>query len=420
MQLLLKRGILNLVETLKKAGKLRLADCIEENWHKSALEYSKELNFWRPKRPIEKELENAFGRELERLGFWEQERSEILHSIKKRRIIQTAPHLGATEGPRMLYINWLGSLGVPEDEFYVVGMFSGIPFSNRSRPGRINRKNDSVNLFPSTLQDGMVYRSRIHEKFFIELEKLPPKLVKFFPSAIVGDSYTRWALATCQHIERRIFKKNNLVYLDINEVVSMYLEQVLSKPDHVFHKLFFNPEARQEFMNAFPGEIMFYIPAMDGKYEEMENVYLETECLASKSRNISLKKEILISEIRDGRLCPGLLISFLALAFLNQFKCFGSFAQVEYLPVYQEKLAKLSFMQEWKIETIPTSNLTTGIFPEKRHVYPIDIILDDIPFEPVEDTLYGEYVLRMKGTLIDSYFTGDLRNKNKKNETNQD
>ena len=75
-------------------------------------------------------LRDAFRKELVRIGADNIEK--ILASLEKRRVLETAPHLGATENPRMLCINWLGSLGVPNDEYYVVGMYSGIPFSSMS------------------------------------------------------------------------------------------------------------------------------------------------------------------------------------------------------------------------------------------------------------------------------------------------
>lgn len=415
MAILLKGKVLGIVKVLKKAKKDRLANCIEQNWHKTALQYSKELNFWRPKKPIEKELLEAFDKELERLDIKGLFKSEILDSIKKRRVLQTAPHLGATESPRMLCLNWLGSLGLPENHFYIVGMFSGIPFSNRSRPGRINRKSDSVNLFPSNLQDGLVYRSTISNKLIESIENLPREITRDFPRANLGDSYTKWALKTCENIEKRILNKKNLVYLDINEVISSYLERVLLDSSHILHKIFFNKDTRKEFTRVFPNETLFYTPVMSGKYEQMENMTLSgdnSEKLKSKNKELALNNpEVLIQELKENRLCPAMITTFLVLAFLNQFKCFGSFAQVEYLPVYQEKLSKLSFMKEFEIENIPTSNLTTGVFPEKKSAYPADIIIKKEKFKPSDKTLFGELLLHMKSVLLESYFTGDTRKK---------
>ncbi len=406
----LKIEILEIVSALKKEGKIHLAKCIEENWNKTALEYSKKLNFWRPKKSMDPELFNAFDKELQRLEFDAISREEILFSIKKRRVLQTAPHLGVTEGPRMLCINWLGSLAVPEKEFYVAGMFSGIPFSNRSRPGRINRKNNEVNLFPSTMQDALVYKSKIPSKLVEKLDTLPERLVKSLPQAAVDASYTKWALQACQYAERKILDKNNLVYVDINEVVAEYLIQVLKDRSHIFYKIFFHPEIHKQFMEAFSKETMFYTPVLSGKYESMENMIFSEKSLKSKNKEILLDNpEILIKEIEESRACPSIILTFIALSFLNQFKCFGSFAQVEYLPVYQEKLAKLEFMKMFKIETIATSNLTTGVFPNGIDTFPADLIIHDKKLKQKGNWLFGELLLKIKDTLVSGYFTGDNR-----------
>lgn len=153
---------------------------------------------------------------------------------------------------------------------------------------------------------------------------------------------------------------------------------------------------------------------MKGKYEQMENMSFSKNVLKSKNKEIDLSnKEELIKELKDGRLCPALIVSFLVLAFLNQFKCFGSFGQVEYLPVYQKKLAKVKFLKPYKIEQVPTSNLTTGTFPEKSNLYPIDII-DQGKFEVNEKILFGELLLPMKSALLKSYFIGNVRTNGKK------
>jgi hypothetical protein len=56
----LKTNIEELISTLKEAGKDRLAACIELNWHKSVLTYSRELHTYKPTRPMDKELVLAF------------------------------------------------------------------------------------------------------------------------------------------------------------------------------------------------------------------------------------------------------------------------------------------------------------------------------------------------------------------------
>ncbi len=412
----LKTEIAEIVGILKKDKKERLAQCIEQNWNKTTIAYSKELNSSKPSRPMEKELLLAFAKELERLDVINGQKTKILASIEKRRALQTAPHLVATEGPRMFCINWLASLGVKKEDFYIVAMFSGIPFSNSFRPGRINRKNSSVNLFPSSMQDDLVYQSAIQDKLIEAMKEIPAQIREFFPEAIKGKSYTKWALLTCQNIERKILKKENIVFLDINEVISNYLIQVLKNKRHVFYKIFFDPKIRGKFMETFPDELMFYYSAIDGKYRKMENMkFAENNSLQGKNKEISLSDpKILIAELEHGRICPALIVSFLALAFLNQFKCFGSFAQVEYLPVYQEKLAKLNFMKTFKIETVATSNLTTGIFPNETDIFPTDLIVRDEKFKQKENQLFGELLLKMKDKLVGSYFTGDKRNNDKK------
>src|SRR3989338_6258639 len=177
------------------------------------------------------------------------------------------------------------------------------------------------------------------------------------------------------------------------------------------YKIFFDPKTRDEFMGAFPDEIMFYAPVEHGKYEEMEIFFRHGNVLNSRSRKIPLDTpETLVKELSEGRLCSALLPGFLVLAFLNQFKCFGSFAQVEYLPVYQEKLSRLSFLRTFKIESVAASNLTTGFFPGGENLYPLDILVASKKFKPDKNLLFGELLADMKDALLGSYFTGNLKN----------
>lgn len=329
-----KEKIDHLTSVLRKAGKHRLADCIDKNREKSVLEYSRELNSYSPLRPLEPEMKAAFQRELERIGASEIEK--ILGSLERRRILETAPHIAVTNTPRMLAINWLAALGVPDGEYCVTGVYSEIPFSNNSRPGRINRKTESVNLFPSSMQDDIVFRSRIPEKLVEAVKTLPPALEKLLPEAKEGESYTRWAVRSCQNIERKILHKENLIYLDINEVIENYWEEIESKKSHPMHE---------------------------------------------------------IKKLRESNL----FLSFAPLL-LNHFKCFGSFRQVEYLPEYQAKLAALPYLAKYQIEKVPTANLTTGELRPSR--YPADIIIEESSFAPDPSTKFGELILNMKPDLL--------------------
>ncbi|MBP6884088.1 MAG: hypothetical protein KBC06_02555 [Candidatus Pacebacteria bacterium] len=383
----LESQIISIAELLEQAQKANLAKCIRENWAKTALAYSEELNTWEPSRGMEPELASAFTQELIRLDTPQAHIEQILTSMDKRRVLQTAPHLVATENPRMLCINWLGSLGVKSEEFYIVGMFSGIPFSNNFRPGRINFKHNPVNLFPSTMQDGLVYRSLIPEKMPETLASLPEKMREFLPKAVSGESYTKWALKVCQNIERKILGKENLVYLDINEVITNYLVQVLANQEHVFYKIFFDPQTRAEFSIAFPDETLFYMPVMMSKFETTRKVKMDD----------LLDAETLIKDLKDKRFCPALITGFLALAFLNEFKCFGSFSQVEYLPAYQEKLKELSWAKDLHMEKVPTANLTTGSFVDGMSG--ADIIMEG-NFKPNPEILFGELLINIKDKLI--------------------
>ena len=96
---MLAEEIENILKTLKKAGKHGLAECIQKNWHKTALAYSIELNAHKPKVPLEPEMLQAFRLELDRIEAPKDKQEKILASIEKRRVLQTAPHLGATESP---------------------------------------------------------------------------------------------------------------------------------------------------------------------------------------------------------------------------------------------------------------------------------------------------------------------------------
>lgn len=400
-----KKAILLLVEALVKEGKIILAERIEKNWNKTCLEYSQELNSYIPDRRMEPEFKEAFAEELKRLDFDQSSREKILYSIEERRVLQTAPHLVVTEGPKMLCLNWLSSLGVPEHAFYIVGAFSGNPFSNSTRPGRVQTKDCEFNLIPSRMQDALVYRSKIPKELPQKMAKLPKEIKNlFFEKGRPNDSYTKWAIKSYQAIAKKALGRKNIVYVDINEVVSNYLAKVLKKESHLFYKIFFETKTRRLFSENFPNAIIFYTPAQSGKYEKMDVLTFSKKGLLGKKTEIPLNKPgDLVRELEENRICPGLLLVFIACSFLNRFKCLGSFAQAEYLPAYQKKLTDLSFIRKFLIENVPTSNLTTGIFPDDTQIFPVDLAIEGKSLEKNPNLLFGELLIGVKDRLVSSY-----------------
>ncbi len=404
----LQKEVLGLTEKLKSDGKINLARQIEENWDKTCLEYSKELNTYSPDRPMEPELKDAFDEELARLDFDTTSREKILSSLEKRRILQTGPHiLSPVNVPRHFFFTWLGALALKKEEYYPVAMFSGVPFSNKTRPGRICFHDTEINLVPAVMQDELVYRSVIPEKMIDTLKTAPPKVKKLLPDAKIGESYTKWAVQSSLMINEK-YLRGKPVFFDFNEVVTNYLLSAVKDASHPVYKILFAEKDNKKTVEFFGKEVFFYGSAKKGKYGRMEAFYLKNKCLKSSEREIKLEPEILEEEMRNNRLCPGLPLGFLALTFLNRFKCFGSFAQTEYLPVYKKNFSEIPCLHGRAILEAPTENLTTtGAFPKNSSLRPLDLRADS-NLEANEHTLFGETILAIRDTILKQNYSANM------------
>ena len=403
----LKPAITSLVKALKKEGKNRLATAISKNWRKTLLEYSKTINSYRPGAPMEKIFKKAIGKELLRLRYPIHKRREIIKSLEHRRILQTTPHISPAGKPRFFFINWLNSLSLGKQDFFPVAMFSGVPFSNKTRPGRLCRKEGDINLIPSNMQDELVYRNKIPEKMVTVIAGLPSKLKKFLPKAKVGESYTAWALKSSKIIEGK-FLHGKPVFFDFNEVASNYLLLAIRDPKHPISKIFFSDKERKMTIRNFKEMVFFYAPVKKGKekeYEETESFFLKDGFLESPSCKISLDPETLARELK-GRLCPGLITGFFIFSFLNHFQCLGSFAQIEYLPLYRDKFAKFPFLKKYNIKK-SKAGLTTGGFPFDVNLHVLDVALGE-KFAPNENALLGEALLAIKDVLLHQNYSMNL------------
>jgi hypothetical protein len=382
-----------------------LAKIIEENWDKTLLEYSKKLHSYKTKEPTEEIFKKALSLELVRLGHPKKDIGLILKYAEKNRTLQTAAHISPSGKPRYFFIDWLDSLILSKRDFFLVAMFSGVPFSNKTRPGRLCKKDGDINLIPSSMQDELVYRNIITPKMVEVIEKLPAEIKTLVPEAKEGNSYTAWAIKSSQKIEGK-FLHGQPVFFDFNEVASNYLLLAIKDLNHPISKIFFSKTERDLTQKNFKDMVFFYGPVQKGKYKEMENFFLKDEYLESSSRKIQLTQKNLKEELEKG-LCPGLIVGFFIFAFLNRFQCSGSFAQVEYMPLYRDRFALFPFLKKNKIKEAPAESLTTGGFPLNVGLHPLDLYLGE-KFNPDPNILLGEAMIAIKDVLLHQNYSLNL------------
>ena len=404
MQKELSAEMKEMISVLKKEGKMHLAQEISKNWQKTMLEYSTSINSYRPSGPMEDILKKALAAELKRLNYSKQETEKILQYLNTHRNLQTTPHISPAGKPRFFFINWLHSLSLSKKDYFPVAMFSGIPFSNKTRPGRLCRKSGDINLIPSNMQDELVYRNTISLKMVEVIKHLPIKLKNLLPNAKAGELYTAWALQSSKKIESR-FLHGKPVFFDFNEVASNYLLLAIKDPGHPISKIFFSEAERKMTIKNFGEMVFFYAPVKKGKYEETESFFLKDGYLESPKRKIQLHPDTLSGELA-GRLCPGLIVGFLIFSFLNHFQCSGSFAQIEYLPLYQDRFSKFPFLRKYNIKKTKHA-LTTGGFPFEVNLHALDLALGE-KFTPDKDIFFGEALLAIKDILLHQNYSMNL------------
>ncbi|MCE9585028.1 hypothetical protein K8Q94_00145 [Candidatus Nomurabacteria bacterium] len=406
----LKKEVKSIILNLKREEKLYLARAIEQNWDKTMLEYSKYLNSYKANGSLEEFFKKALTQELLRLEYKKIEISKIIRYFEQNRNIQTGPHISPAGKPRFFFINWLASLSLTSKDYFGVAMFSGVPFSNKTRPGRLCSKNEDINLMPSLMQDELVYRNKIPKKMKEVINSLPKEFTKILPEFKENDSYTKWALESSKKLESK-FLNGKTVFFDFNEVVTNYLILIIKDNDHPIHKLLFSKKERNETIKEFKEMVFFYGMVEKGKYKTMESFYLKDGYLESENRKIELNPENLKKEL-ENNLCPGLVIGFLIFSFLNKFQCFGSFAQIEYLPLYRDKFSKLSFLKKYKIFKSPAGALTTGGFPDNSNLHILDIVqnknISKKMFNQQKDRFFGEAIITIKNVLLNQNYSLNL------------
>ena len=402
------------VESLRKLGRIQLATILETRGSMPVKEYSAWLNQYQVPCSLEPVLLHAFDCELQRMDYPPVRREEITRGLERTRILQTATHVTASEGPSFFAIHWLASLGIPPGCYYPIAAFSGVPFSNIAWSGCLNYSNRHsleqllpagssffrdlacaendrlrdttssadcerrISLLPGILREALVYQAAVPEKMEQLLPQLSPTLSSLFPPVQAGASFSRWALQCCRNLSQHLLKQSRMVYLDINEVITTYLQFALLQTEHPIFRLFFEVPFRTRVLQEFGPEISFFTTSYwEKNKEKCTSVKIRSNCLESRRHQFALTPEALIEALKTKRLCPGTFLTFTILSFLNGFKCLGSFEQIEYMSRFQEKWSRTGFLDQETVRRVGTNGLSAGRFVDESGVpvFPLDIIL---------------------------------------------
>jgi len=400
----------NIGDLLNKAKRPILSRILEEVWDIPVSEYA--CSLWHKTTnspPMENALREAFEKEFLRIGIGLDEVKVFLNRLEKTRVIQTATHLTASEGPTFLALHHLSLLGMPQQETYFVGAYSGVPFANSAWSGCLNYSNrfeledvisrqykgfsdlkrsdfdrlrDSserrISLISGDMRDMLVFQSKINEKLVSQIPYFADPIRVLTPDAKIGEDFSIWATQFCTNQLRHIIKDKSIIYFDINEVVRSYLIKVLKKSDHPLHAIFFNSKIREKVLGFFPTEMpIFFIDAFYKNKIRQQSVCLKNGVLFCQNYQLELTLENILRELEKGKLCPSLFLVFTTLSFLNGLICFGSFEQVEYLADFRNRWLKNDFLDKEFVYSANVSAFTSGLCIDDaaRKISPLDLIL---------------------------------------------
>ncbi len=393
-----------LLRNIEKNEKYHLSASIRDSYLLSIEDYIKKLYNYTPEIELEADLKTAFTEQMQEEEIPINEQNLILKDLEAQRTVQTAPHTSLISSPRMLCIDWMVMQGLPDTSYYITGAFSGVPFSNKTHPaGKIPTKEKTYNLIPARLQDALVYSSKIDQDIQNKIKKISSYLHNIISIPDLDISYSTWANKVRTNIQKEIFETDKIVILDINKIITKYILKIIdqNKTDHIIYKLLFNKEVQEEFFRYFGDNThFFYSTYTSKKYHKQESLYIDGYCLDAEHTRIKLTPKNLKEKLENGTLCPATILTFTVLSFLNGFQCLGSFAQVEYLTKFKENYKKMREITFPDLESIPTTSLTTGMFPRQKDLTPLSILLKEAHIHANKKDLLKDFYLSMQEEML--------------------
>lgn len=317
---------------------------------------------------------------------------KILYQFENSPVFQTAHHLTPTNGPVFSAIDLI-SLTAMVERYYLVGVFSGIPFSGSAWSGYIsygdlsiedlvNKKNqyykkllreqndrardqmgeNRIKLVKGEYRDDLVFNSSFGKYDINIFEALNKKILDFIPTINGNTSFTNWHLQSCQKFQSNLFNAKNIVYFDICRLVKNYLIMAVDKKEPILYKLLSSYKDIE--INFDP--IWFIHRKKDKNKYKIVNVY---------TKDIDFIKGGFLEELKDKNSCPSTFLIFFVLVFCVNIRCIGSFRQVEYIAQYAEYLKGLFKEGEIFCDDWSKTFIYGKLQKDNKPVYPVDYFI---------------------------------------------
>lgn len=387
-----------------------LASVFSRYWNVSLRDYSSVLYREYGNRTVDPLLISSFRDEFVAFGLSEQQTLSYIDQLLSLRTLQITHHVTPTNGPTFLGADIIALAGLPKGYSYLVGAVSGLPYSNPAMSGcllysksnvdqilqkgsieyrealRAHPENSSnrqsvlpskkVSLIPSRMRNALVYPSTISKRLLSTWNALTPQCHNVLHAPSSDSLYSYWACKSCAAIQRKIFGREDILYFDINRVVSRYLYKCLEEQHHPFAALLLDGPHMNSLVDSYNNPTLFL-----GTEDSNETPKVVPYCATVKGiRNENNAKIVSIAEIKcrllNGTICPSMLLITFALRFINGIRCLGGYRQVEYIEEYRRSWRLLNIGDDACEESQSDVTLTTGRVCDNGYpVFPLDLVI---------------------------------------------
>lgn len=286
-------------------------------------------------------------------------RRAALDGWRRWRTLSTGQHVCPTYGPGFLAMARIASARAPAVP--IVGAWSGIPFDNGAhprflrfasplerlvRPGTATDRLTRAAMATRRRQTGatenrialghgrdrsrLVYGAPVPARLPDVLADLRPEARRLLAEP-VGPDFTAWALRTADRVHGRALGRP-VVSIDLNRLVADYLIDVIDDPGHAIGRLFHDRRWRARWCARLPDDPWFTatVPGAGGR-SRMASVRCVGDAFVTGRRTSPVEPADVARGLAEGRLCPGLLLTFAVLVGIEGVRCLGGPRQAGYL-----------------------------------------------------------------------------------------